>query len=171
VNWRRKMNSTNEQRVYDALDLLGIEYTKYEHEAVFTIEEASQLNISIPGQLCKNLFLRNVKGDVHYLVVLDEAKQANLKLLAEQIGSTKLSFASEERLNKYLGLKPGSVSPYGLINDTEKKVIVLLDRDLASMNYISFHPNVNTATVCTTYGDFEKFLKSQGNKFYYIDVN
>jgi Ala-tRNA(Pro) deacylase len=100
--------------------------------------------------------------------VLDEAKQMDLKLLSKQIGSTSLSFASEERLYKYLGLKSGSVSPFGLINDLEKKVIVLIDRDLIGKSRVNFHPNVNTTTIGVSYIDLEKFIKWHKNAFYYI---
>lgn len=90
----------NEQKVYEVLQKLEIKYVKYEHEALYTVEEAKKLGICMPGQQCKNLFLRNRKGDVHYLVILDEEKQADLKSLAKQIESSNLSFASEERLFK-----------------------------------------------------------------------
>lgn len=160
----------NEQKVYDILDLLEIEYIRYEHRAVYTIEEANQLDIHIEGQQCKNLFLRNRKGDAHYLVILDQEKHLDLKLLSKQIGTPSLSFASEERLNKYLSLKPGSVTPFGLINDTEREVKVLIDKDLTGASKISFHPNVNTATISISYKDFEKFIKWCGNKFDYIEI-
>lgn len=89
------MINEDEQKLYDILKRLGIEYNRYEHEPIYTIEEASQLDICIPGQHCKNLFLRNRKGNIHYLVILDEAKQVDLKFLSQQIASTSLSFASE----------------------------------------------------------------------------
>lgn len=162
------MINLDEQKLYDILNLLEIKYIRYEHNPIYTIEEANKLNVNISGQQCKNLFLRNRKGDVHYLVVLDETKQVDLKLLSKQIESTSLSFSSEESLYKYLGLKPGSVSPFGIINDIEKNVIVLIDKDLVSASVISFHPNVNTATISVSYTDFEKFIKWHENKFYYI---
>ncbi|WP_026888673.1 prolyl-tRNA synthetase associated domain-containing protein [Clostridium beijerinckii] len=164
------MSNTNEQRVYEILDLLGIKYTKYEHNAIYTVEEAKNLDIDIPGGHCKNLFIRNGKGDVHYLVVLDEDKRVDLKALAKQICSTHLSFASEERLFKYLKLTPGSVTPFGLINDSNNEVIVLIDKELANKDIVNFHPNVNTATIGVSYEDFEKFIVWHKNEFKYIDV-
>lgn len=164
------MTKENEQKVYDILDSLKIKYSKYEHKAIYTIEEANQLDIHIPGKHCKNLFLRNRKGDVHYLVIIHEAKQLNLKSLSIQIGSTSLSFASEERLNKYLGLKPGSVTPFGLINDTQKEVVVLIDKELTGKENISFHPNINTSTISISFADFERFLQFQRNKICYINI-
>ncbi|MDF2672922.1 MAG: YbaK/prolyl-tRNA synthetase associated region [Clostridiales bacterium] len=162
------MINENEQKIYEILSLLEIKYIRYEHKPVNTVEEANKLDICIPGQHCKNLFLRNRRGDVHYLAVLDEAKQMDLKLLSKQIGSTNLSFASQERLYKYLGLKPGSVSPFGLINDIERSVIVLIDRELLGKGIVNFHPNVNTATIGVSYLDLEKFIKWHKNQFYYI---
>lgn len=162
--------STNEQKLYDILNSLEIKYIKYEHNPVYTCDEAKELDIEITGQHCKNLFLRNRKGDVHYLVILDESKTIDLKALSKQIGSSSLSFASEERLFKYLQLKPGSVTPFGLINDVEREVIVLIDKDLVNRSPINFHPNVNNATLGISYGDFEKFIKWHNNKFDYVNV-
>ncbi len=164
------MITNEEQRVYDVLDKLDITYKIVQHKAVFTAEEANEIEYGIDGQHCKNLFLRNRKGNVHYLVVLDDEKQADLKKITDQIGSTTLSFASEKRLNKYLGLYPGAVSPFGLINDDENVVEVLIDKDLAKGETISFHPNVNTATIFLSYKDFEKFLKHSENDFSYIGI-
>ena len=166
-----KLISENEQKVYQVLENIDIKYTRHEHEALYTVEDAKKLNICLPGKQCKNLFLRNRKGDVHYLVILGEEKQADLKNLAIQIESTSLSFASEERLVNHLQVRPGSVTPFGLINDTENIVIVLIDRDLIGVDLINFHPNINTATLGISYEDFEKFLKWSKNKFYYVDIN
>lgn len=162
--------NANEQKVYDILNSLGIEYEKYEHKPVYTCEEAKELEMKIPGQHCKNLFLRNRKGDIHYLVILDESKTVDLKALSKQIGSSSLSFASEERLFKYLQLKPGSVTPFGLINDIEREIIVLIDKSIVNNSPINFHPNINTATLGISYSDFEKFIKWHNNKSHYIDI-
>ncbi|HRC79913.1 MAG TPA: prolyl-tRNA synthetase associated domain-containing protein [Sedimentibacter sp.] len=158
-----------EEKLYELLDSLGIKYVRYEHKPVYTVEEADNLDIDIPGQHCKNLFLRNKKGNIHYLVLADSKKYIDLKALSKEIGSSGLSFASEERLNKYLGLKTGSVSPFGLINDVEKQVIVLIDKDLTDKDLVNFHPNVNTATIGLSYADLEKFIKWHGNKYIFID--
>lgn len=159
-----------ENKLYKILDDLDIKYEVYEHEAIYTIEEAKNLDIKIPGQKVKNLFLKNRKGDKHYLMILDEEKIVNLKLLSKEIESTALSFASEERLEKYLKLKPGSVSPFGIINDEDKDVIILIDSDLKRDEKLGFHPNLNTSTLVLDYLDFEKFLHSQGNIFKYVDI-
>ncbi len=165
------MSEKNEQEVYDILNSLEIEYVRYVHRPIYTVNEAKELDILIPGKKCKNLFLRNGKGDINYIVILDEEKRVNLKLLAKQIGSTRLSFASEERLFKNLRLTPGSVTPFGIINDVNRDVIVLIDRDLINEKLVNFHPNVNTVTIGISYIDFEKFIKWHKNKFYYIEIN
>ena len=162
------MELTQDQKVYDTLNKLQIQYKKYEHPAVFTMEDVNKLDLNLPE--CKNLFVRNTKGNKHYLVILEGSKKADLKKLATQIGSTKLSFASKERLFKYLMLLPGSVSPFGLINDKDKQVEVIVDKDLVNSDELGFHPNTNEATVTLSFSDFEKYLKSCGNKFSYIKI-
>ena len=163
------MINTDERELYYILEQLGIKYIRYEHKPVYTVEEADNLDIDIPGQHCKNLFLRNKKGNIHYLIIADSEKQIDLKSLSKQIGSTGLSFASEERLYKHLGLKPGAVTPFGLINDIEKNVIVLIDKKLTDKSIVNFHPNVNTATISVSYNDLERFIRWHENKFIYID--
>lgn len=160
----------NEKKVYDALNQLEIPFIRYEHIPVYTIPEIDDLNLKMEGQHCKNLFVRNHNGHVHYLVLVSQEKRADLKDIAAQIGSSRLSFASEERLMKYLGLTPGSVTPLSLLNDEEKKVTVLIDEDLKSSGHICFHPNVNTASVSILYDDFVKFLKWRGNEYKYVKI-
>src|SRR6056297_777728 len=126
-----------EHKVYTLLEELGIDYEQHSHPAVYTVDEALQHWQDIRGAHPKNLFLRNDKGKRHYLVIVDHSKQVNLKRLQQDIGSSRLSFASEHRLEKYLGLTPGSVSGFGLINDTDRHVEVIVDRDLMTHDYIS----------------------------------
>lgn len=163
------MNSGNEQKVYDVLEKLNISYVQHEHPPVFTVEQAEQHWENITGAHCKNLFLRNKKGNRHYLVILESSKKAALKSLEKQLGEDRLSFASEERLRKYLGLETGAVSPFGLINDSRKEVQVVIDRDLKKAERINFHPNVNTATVGVSFEDFERFLNWCGNRVSYLE--
>ena len=122
--------SDPEPAVAARLAELGIAYERHEHPAVATVEEAQKYWAGIDAAHCKNLFLRNQKGNRHYLVVLLHSKRADLRAVADQIGDGKLSFASPERLMAHLGLTPGSVSPFGLINDRPHIVRVVLDRDL-----------------------------------------
>jgi Ala-tRNA(Pro) deacylase len=157
-----------EQHVYEILEQLGISYSRKEHPPVFTVEEAEKQWADIVGAHCKNLFLRNKKGNRHYLVILEASKVADLKSLNKLLGEDRLSFASENRLMKYLGLETGAVSAFGLINDAENQVKVVVDEDLKSAEAVNFHPNVNTATVGISFPDFEKFLKWSGNAVRYL---
>ncbi len=162
------MISANEKSLYDTLDQLDIEYTRFEHPPVYTVEEAQEYWQDIEGAHSKNLFLRNNKGNKHYLVVLEQSKKADIKDLSAKLAAGKLSFASERRLKEHLGLDTGAVSPFGLINDSRKAVTVALDRDLQKKGKVNFHPNVNTATINLSFEDFDKFLKHCGNEVIYI---
>ena len=164
------MSSEREKKVYEVLDRLGIAYSKLEHPPVFTVEQAEKHWGSITGAHCKNLFLRNKKGNRHYLVILESSKSADLKALAKQLGEDRLSFASPERIMRYLGLEPGAVSPFGLINDNQKEVRVVIDQDLKNADRINFHPNVNTATIGIDFTDFEKFLVWCENNLLYLKL-
>ena len=149
--------------VYAALDALGITYDRHEHPAVFTAEDASKFWDPIPGTQCKNLFLRNKKGDRHYLVVVEISKRVDLKDLVTVVGDDRLSFGSPERLLAALGVTPGSVSPFGLLNDGAGSVRVLLDEDLRGAERLIFHPNINTASVVVSWADLERFLATRQN--------
>lgn len=164
------MISGNEKKVYEALERLGIPYTRYEHPAAFTIQEIDDMKLDMNGLHCKNLFVRNHSGNKHYLILVSQEKRVDLKQLAKQIGSSRLSFASEERLMKYLCLTPGSVTPLGLLNDAERKVKVLIDEDLQKSEHICLHPNVNTASISVAYDDFMKFLLWRGNEYEYVRI-
>ena len=156
------------QKVYEILRELDISYTKHEHPPVYTVEEAEQHWKNITGAHCKNLFLRNKKGQNHYLVLVESGKRVDLKALTSRLGEDRLSFASPERMMRYLGLEPGAVSPFGLINDRENAIVVVIDRDLKETSHVNFHPNVNTATVGIAFLDFEKFLTHCGNPIQYL---
>ena len=148
----------------ERLDELEITYELHEHPAVFTAEEAAAHWSGIAGAAVKNLFLRNKKGDRHYLVILGIGKQADLRHLVGLIGEDRLSFGSPHRLMRLLGVTPGSVSPFGLINDAERAVTVVIDSDLRSAEGLIFHPNDNTASLTIKAGDLSRFLEQQGNR-------
>src|SRR6476646_2698115 len=164
------MFSIEELPVLARLDQLAIPYDRYEHPPIATGDEGLEHWDGIDAVHCKNLFVRNQKGSRHYLVILPVTKRADLRLGANQIGDGKLSFASADRLLRYLGVTPGSVSPFGLIHDRQHHVHVFLDRELKIASRISFHPNINTRTVVLAFPDFERFLDSTGNARRYIDV-
>jgi Ala-tRNA(Pro) deacylase len=159
---------TQKQKVIDLLNNENIEYKLIEHEAMYTIDQMVQAGLTDGYAICKNLFLRDYKGLNHYLVILLENKKADLKALALKLGSSRLSFASENRLNQYLKLKKGAVSPFGIINDSFHEVTLVIDKDLKQQEKVGFHPNDNTATVILSYEDFNKIIgKFENEKIYF----
>lgn len=156
--------------VYAALDALGIRYERYEHPPVFTAEEAAVHWAPLAGTKCKNLFLRNKEGNRHYLVILEISKAADLRQIVKFVGDDRLSFGSPERLMNELGLTPGSVSPFGLINDEDGSVRVLIDADLRGAERLIFHPNINTASVVVSWQNLEKFLASRSNRVSVVTI-
>ena len=140
--------SEQKQRVYDALNKLGIKYEVVEHEPVHTMEDMDRLGLPEKGTLCKNLFLRDAKGKRHFLITCDENAKIDLKSLGRQLGAGNLSFASEERLEKYLGLK----------HDTDHAVEFFIDKNLSKCKSLGIHPLENTATVFLSFKDLDKFL-------------
>ena len=159
------------QRVFDYLDSKGIDYECHEHPEAPTVEIAMRYWQDIPGVThCKNIFLRNHKGDRHYLVILPWDKPLDIRALWGMIGSTRLSVASPERMMRYLGVTPGSVSLFGLINDTENAVALLLDKSLEHAARISFHPNENTASLVISSAGFHRFLQTCGNDYRFLEL-
>ena len=159
-----------ERKVLETLDRLGIPYARHEHPPVATVEEAEKHWAALKGTHCKNLFLRNYKGNRHYLVVAPVGRGIDLKRLTAALGEDRLSFASAERLKRWLGLEPGSVSPFGLINDETAEVRVVCDEALRAGPALGFHPNINTATLEIASADFERFLASRGNPVRWLEL-
>jgi Ala-tRNA(Pro) deacylase len=160
--------SARQAAVERYLDALAIPYTRHEHPPVATVVEAERYWAGIDALHTRNLFLRNQKGTRHFLVVLAFSRRADLAALGDRFGERKLGFASPERLLTYLGVTPGSVSPFGLINDAERRVIVALDRAIGSAARVAFHPNVNTATLVLTGADFQRYLVAIGHDVHWI---
>lgn len=158
------------QIVIDTLQKLGISYELVDHPAVFTIDEMDTLALPHSEAVAKNLFLRDAKGKRHFLVVIDKDKSADLKQLRQEIGCTALSFASEERLNRYLGLTKGEVTPFGALNDTARAVEVFFDRDLTQRQLIGVHPNDNTATVFLSLDDLCRMLAAHGSPVGFVAI-
>ena len=156
--------------VYKVLETLNIKFEYVAHPPAPTIEIAMQYWKDHDAQHCKNLFFRNHKGNKHYLVVLNCLKNLAIHDLEIRLKQGKLSFASEERMMKYLGLRPGSVSPFGLIYDTTNNVHVFIDAHLKNVDKVSFHPNDNTASLIISIADFIKFLDFSGNSYEFIEL-
>ncbi|MCF8223636.1 MAG: prolyl-tRNA synthetase associated domain-containing protein [Bacteroidales bacterium] len=159
-----------QKELYELLDKLEIEYHYREHPPVNTIEDATKYWKNYDSGRCKNIFLRNHKGNRHYLVILEHLRKLNMKDLESRLKQGKLSFASERRLMKYLGVKPGSVSPFGLINDNNTHVHLFIDKKLLDFNRLSFHPNDNTASLIISLDDFIKYLEHQGNSYEFLQL-
>ena len=147
----------------------NIPYQLWEHPAVYTIEEMDALDLPAPEAVVKNLFLRDAKGRRYFLVVLSKEKQADLRALGERLG-VKLSFTSPERLAACMGLEKGSVTPFGVLNDQERKVEVLLDQDLRTRPLVAVHPNENTATVALAPEDLLQVLEDHGNPVTWLEL-
>lgn len=157
--------------LYQKLDELGIPFEYHEHPPAPTIEIAVQYWKDIEeASHCKNLFFRNHKGNRHYLVIVDHRRSLAIHDLEKRLKQGKLSFASGERMQRYLGLNPGSVSPFGLIHDPAQHVYLFLDKNLKNLPKISFHPNDNTASLVIRFSDFLRFLDHCGNGYEFIEL-
>ena len=156
--------------IYKVLGQLHVRYQRFDHPAVFTVAESKDLHLKIPGAHTKNLFLRNKKKTNYYLVAVLADKKVNLNQLTKELEEDRLSFGSPPDLQKYLGVSPGSVSVFGLINDKEHKLKVIVDNDFFKHEKIGFHPNDNTATLIISIDDLKKFLESTSNKIIYRNI-
>lgn len=159
-----------DSELYRILNELDIEFDYHEHPPVATVEEASRYWKDLDSTHCKNLFFRNHKGNRHYLVILEHSASLEIRDLEQSLKQGKLSFASPRRMKKYLGLEPGSVSPFGLIHDTDNHVYLFIDENLKESEKISFHPNLNTASLIISYRDFLRFLEWTGNSYEYVKL-
>ena len=171
---------SREETVLNFLREHDIPFTNYNHPEGKSIEEAKKWWKDDGSVHCKNLFFRNHKGNKHYLVCLhcdhdldihDLEHRLKASLVAQGLPSCgKLSFALAERMMKYLGLEPGSVSPFGLINDTNHEVHLFLDENIKEAPLLSFHPNDCRGTVVIKREDFERYLAIVGNTYEYISL-
>ena len=146
----------------ELLELEGIAYELYEHKAVFTVAEAYAAGIPHRELGAKNLFLRDDKHRAYYLVCLPDEKNVTLREIQERLGSRRLSFASEKDLRSMLGLVPGAVTPLGALNDTERRVEVVLDRAIVDARRVTVHPCDNTATVLLATSNLIELLREHG---------
>ena len=161
---------TKKENVYKKLDELNIKYKKVDHKAVFTMEEMAELNLDNEDEIVKNIFIRDDKKINYYLVLIAGNKRVNLKELRNNLGLRPLTFASEEDLEKYLGLHKGSVTVLGVLNDTNHIVKVLIDEDIKKFQEIGVHPNENTASIWLKLEDVEKILNYTENDYEFIKI-
>ncbi|OUR78443.1 DNA-binding protein [Alphaproteobacteria bacterium 46_93_T64] len=148
--------------LFSKLDALGITYKTHTHAPVFTVEEAQSVGRELEGGHSKNLFLKDKKGDVYLLVCLEDTK-VDLKMLRKQIGAKNLSFGKPDLLMELLGVTPGSVTPFSLINDTDCKVKVLLDARMMEEKFLNFHPLINDKTTQISMGNLKTFIEDCGH--------
>ena len=141
---------------------LGISFETHSHPAVFTVEEAQLHCGHLPGAHCKNLFLKDKKGELWLAVMLD-GREVNIKALQYAMGAARLSFGKAELLLEVLGVIPGAVTPFGLINDTEQRVRVFLDADMMAADLVNFHPLRNDATTAMAPADLRRFIAACGH--------
>lgn len=158
------------EKVFDFLLQSGIAYEVSEHPAVYTMEEMAQLGLDKLGIIPKNLFVRDGKGRQHFLITAAADTHIDLKALGEKLGVKKLSFASAERLQQYLGVTAGCVSPFGVLNDTQNAVTVIFDSKLAGLPKLGVHPNVHNATVWLSFEDLCKAIQKAGNTIQIIEI-
>ncbi len=157
------------QTLLQLLAPLGIETRTVDHAPVHTVDDAKALRDGMPGGHSKNLFLKDKKGRM-FLVSADEDRQIDLKALALVLGSKSLSFASAGRLMTHLGVEPGSVTPFAVINDADHLVTIALDRALLGHDLVNFHPLVNTATTALEPPDLLRFLHASGHPPLILDL-
>ncbi|MDR2037557.1 MAG: prolyl-tRNA synthetase associated domain-containing protein [Bacteroidales bacterium] len=161
-------NLIGQEEVYRILEELSIPFDYYIHPPTPTIEEARQYWRDETATYCKNLFFRNHKGNKHYLVVLECSRALDIHDLEKRLKQGKISFASPQRMEKYLGLLPGSVSPFGLVNDKEKHVHVFFDENLQHAQKISFHPNDNQVSLVIPANEFWRYMDWTQNNYEFI---
>ena len=160
-----------EEACYDLLDKLGIAYFRVDHEHADTIEMCEEAEALLGCRICKNLFLTNRQQTDFYLLLMPGEKPFKTKLLSKQIGSARLSFASPEHMQTLLGLSPGSVSILGLMNDREKKVRLLIDRDLLEDESFGCHPCLNTSSLRFKSEDlFRTLIPALGHEVCFVEL-
>ena len=156
--------------LFERLAELGIETTTREHPPLFIVEQSRALRGEIPGAHSKNLFLKDKKGRI-FLLVAEESTPIDMKGLHRLLGSARLSFGKPELLEQVLGVIPGAVTPFGVINDMEKRVSVVLDENLMRHDILNFHPLENTATTAIASGDLLAFLEDNGHEPRIMDLS
>ena len=155
--------------LFARLEDLGIETTTVTHPPLYTVEDSRQLRGDIPGGHCKNLFLKDKKGAIWLVVTLEDA-DVDMKSLHKTIGSARLSFGKPDLLMELLGVIPGGVTPFAVINDTGIRVNVVLDRTMLSHDVLNYHPLTNEATTAIRSSDLLTFIEACGHTPQIVDV-
>ena len=160
-----------EIRTYDLLDRLGVAYERVDHAPAMTMEVCQEIDQTLQAVICKNLFLCNRQETAFYLLMIPDTKVFHTKDLSAQIHSARLSFAKPEYMEKYLDITPGSVSVMGLINDSEKKIQLLIDKDVLNHPYFGCHPCINTSSLKFTTSDLmDKIIPAMKHEPVIVDL-
>ena len=156
--------------LFELLRVNNIDFQIHDHDPLFTVEDSENFRGEIKGSHSKNLFLKNKKNNF-FLFSCDENAQVNLKQFSKSIGAKNLSFANEKYLENFLGIKPGSVSPFALLNDSENVVKFYLDEKLFKSSLINFHPLINTTTITVKTSEFINFIIENNKKIHIFSLN
>jgi Ala-tRNA(Pro) deacylase len=159
-----------DSKLKNFLNQNDIRYVLYEHEPVYTCKEAQKHCSHINGMACKNLFLKHKKKDEFFLLSMRADKKLDMRKLKNIVGINALSFGKPEDLEEILGLIPGAVSPFGLLNDNDNKVKLFIDKEIWDSEVLTFHPNDNSKTIQVSGDDFKKFVGTVGNEYEIIDL-
>ena len=175
VNGRPETNEgrlDKEIRVYDLLDRLGVEYQRIDHEAAMTMEACTAIDEVLDATICKNLLVCNRQCTVFYLLLLPGEKPFKTSVASKIIGSSRLSFAAPEYMERFLDITPGSLSILGLMNDHDLQVQLLVDEDVLKGEYVGCHPCINTASLRLKTKDLvEKIIPAMGHEMRVISLN
>ena len=155
--------------LFARLAALGIETDTHSHPPVYTVEESRDLRGNLPGAHCKTLFFKDKKGAL-WLCVVEESRRLNIRALSDALGSARLSFARPERVKEHLGVEPGAVTPFALINDTEAAINVALDADVMAAEIAYFHPLINDRTTAIAPAELHRFIEAGGHRPVTIDL-
>ncbi len=160
-----------EERCYDLLDSLGVEYYRVDHEHADTIQDCELVENLLDAKICKNLFLTNRQQTDFYLLIIPGEKPFKTKLLSKQINTARLSFGTPEQMERYLDTLPGSASVLGLMNDPENKVRLLVDKDLLSEEMFGCHPCQNTSSLRFRTAElFERILPAMHHEPTFVEL-
>jgi len=159
----------NKKQLFNFLDSLNIEYKVFDHPPVYTVDEAAHLANHVPGAACKNLFLKDSKKRLWLIVACADTK-IELKKLSKELAAPELRFASPELLIAHLGVLPGSVTPFGLINNNAHDITIVFDSNLQKHTFVGFHPLENNATVVLHPNDLLKFIEAHGNPIVFVNI-
>ena len=160
----------NKNEIYDYLNKKNIKYEVTNHKAVYTMEELSNIYVPYPEENAKNLFLKDDKKKIYYLITVKGNKRVDLKEFRNKNNTRPLSFASSNDLFNKMKLTPGSVTPFGLLNNVDKDIIYFVDRYFFDNNIIGVHPNDNTATIWLNTNDLIEIIKEHGNQVNIVEI-